>query len=80
MIWEIMIHVQIGDFENIRIKFGYSLDKVVFQLYLNPVWHDVGKQEKCSSLEPPDWCKFSPLKKFGNFWKNKFENFQALQD
>ena len=20
---------------------------------LNPVWHDVGKQEKCSSLEPP---------------------------
>ena len=23
-----MIHVQIGDFENIRIKFGYSLDKV----------------------------------------------------
>ena len=48
-----MIHVQISDVENIRIKFGYSLNKVVFQLYLNSVWHDVGKQEKGSSLEPP---------------------------
>ena len=22
-------------------------------IIINPVWHDVGKQEKCSSLEPP---------------------------
>ena len=28
----------------------------------NPVWHDVGKQEKCSSLEPPR----------GNFYKTQW--------
>ena len=64
-----MIHVQIGDFENIRIKFGYSLDKVVFQLYLNPVWHDVGKQEKCSSLEPPRNIFFKRLNELGRVSK-----------
>jgi hypothetical protein len=25
----------------------------MFPSYLNPVWHDVGKQQNCSSLEPP---------------------------
>ena len=38
-------------------------------IILNPVWHDVGKQEKCSSLEPPrdnfykSWteCQNNPL-------------------
>ena len=30
-------------------------------IFLNPVWHDVGKQEKCLSLDPPR----------GNFYKTQ---------
>ena len=66
-----------------RQAWRYSLRWIISAI--NPVWHDVWKQEKWSSLELPranfyktlwtvqsvklTWCQFSPPNKIEIFWK-----------
>ena len=58
--------------DNLLRFYGLSLQKC---FPLNPNWHELWKQEKCSSLAPPrdifyELVRMSIFtsKKFGNFW------------
>ena len=49
--------------------FSFSQTTLVqYLVLLNPHWHELGKQEKCSSLAPPDWCQNSILRTVMRIW------------
>ena len=65
-----------------------NVDKNLYKIAvgLNPVWHDIGKQEKCSSFAKGhlfiklDWCKFSPPKSLNFFEKKWADKIWSIKD
>ena len=65
--------------------------KVIHMEILNPNWHELWKEEKCSSFAPPwskfyktqwasnypNWSQFSPPKMFRNFEKISADKIQS---